>query len=138
MKASTVEGLVKTISSNCLRFGPRSTNLDSGRAGVGSLPSAVSPAAVSPCQSTLEKRLDQRRQPLAHLLVPGGVPVGVEGVAQPFPAGARNELVDLEELSDEDLNKLEAQFRRLRERAETHGMNRRHQMQDDSDSTQAG
>ena len=40
--------------------------------------------------------------------------------------GARNELVDLEELSDEDLNKLEAQFRHLRERAETHGVNRRH------------
>jgi low affinity Fe/Cu permease len=52
--------------------------------------------------------------------------------------GARNELVDLEELSDEDLNKLEAQFRHLRERAETHGVNRRHQMQDDSDSIQAG
>ncbi|MFN2541299.1 MAG: low affinity iron permease family protein [Chthoniobacterales bacterium] len=32
--------------------------------------------------------------------------------------GARNELVDLEELSDEDLAKLEGQFRRLRKRAE--------------------
>ena len=52
--------------------------------------------------------------------------------------GARNELVDLEELSDEDLHKLEAQFRELRQRAETHGVNRRHQMPDDSDSTQAG
>lgn len=49
--------------------------------------------------------------------------------------GARNELVDLEELSDEDLKKLEAQFRELRHRAETHGGNRRHTMQDDSDST---
>jgi low affinity Fe/Cu permease len=32
--------------------------------------------------------------------------------------GARNELVDLEDLSDEDLKKLEAQFQRLRQRAE--------------------
>jgi len=32
--------------------------------------------------------------------------------------GARNELVDLEELSDEDLAKLENQFRRLRKLAE--------------------
>jgi len=31
---------------------------------------------------------------------------------------ARNELVDLEDLSDEELQKLEAQFRRLRKRAE--------------------
>jgi low affinity Fe/Cu permease len=31
---------------------------------------------------------------------------------------ARNELVDLEDLSDEDLKKLEGQFQRLRERAE--------------------
>jgi len=31
---------------------------------------------------------------------------------------ARNELVDLEELSDEELQKLEAQFRRMRQRAE--------------------
>ena len=31
---------------------------------------------------------------------------------------ARNELVDLEDLSDEDLQKLEAQFRRMRTRAE--------------------
>jgi low affinity Fe/Cu permease len=32
--------------------------------------------------------------------------------------GARNQLVDLEELSDQDLKKLEEQFRRLRKRAE--------------------
>src|ERR1043166_4508373 len=32
--------------------------------------------------------------------------------------GARNELVDLEDLSDEDLKRLEEQFRRLRTRAE--------------------
>src|SRR3954468_22980397 len=38
---------------------------------------------------------------------------------------ARNELVDLEDLSDEDLKKLEEQFRRLRQRAETDGPNRR-------------
>jgi len=31
---------------------------------------------------------------------------------------ARNELVDLEDLSDEELQKLEAQFRRMRHRAE--------------------
>jgi low affinity Fe/Cu permease len=42
--------------------------------------------------------------------------------------GARNELVDLEELSDEELKKLEEQFRLLREKAENHGVNRRHQM----------
>ena len=39
---------------------------------------------------------------------------------------ARNELVDLEELSDEELNKLEDQFRRLRTKAENHGTNMRH------------
>jgi low affinity Fe/Cu permease len=39
--------------------------------------------------------------------------------------GARNELVDLEKLSDEDLNKLEKQFERLREKAERVGPNRR-------------
>ncbi|MGE5212740.1 MAG: low affinity iron permease family protein [Nitrospirota bacterium] len=33
--------------------------------------------------------------------------------------GARNQLVDLENLSDEDLKKLEDQFRRLRKQAET-------------------
>ena len=32
--------------------------------------------------------------------------------------GARNELVDLEELSDEDLKKLEQQFQRVRQKAE--------------------
>ena len=32
--------------------------------------------------------------------------------------GARNQLVDLEELSDDDLKKLEEQFQRLRKRAE--------------------
>jgi low affinity Fe/Cu permease len=35
--------------------------------------------------------------------------------------GARNELVDLEDLSDEDLAKLEQQFKRLRTTAENHG-----------------
>lgn len=38
---------------------------------------------------------------------------------------ARNELVDLEDLSDEDLKKLEGQFQRLRRKAETTGPNRR-------------
>ena len=33
--------------------------------------------------------------------------------------GARNQLVDLENLSDDDLKKLEEQFRRLRQRAES-------------------
>jgi low affinity Fe/Cu permease len=35
--------------------------------------------------------------------------------------GARNELVDLENLSDEQLKKLEEQFQRMRKRAEKHG-----------------
>ena len=35
--------------------------------------------------------------------------------------GARNELVDLEELSDEDLKKLEKQFQRIRQEAEHDG-----------------
>src|SRR5881394_3423674 len=35
--------------------------------------------------------------------------------------GARNELVDLEELSDEDLKKLEKQFQRIRKKAEHDG-----------------
>ena len=39
---------------------------------------------------------------------------------------ARNEMVDLEDLSDEELNKLELQFRRLRTKAERHGQNMRH------------
>jgi low affinity Fe/Cu permease len=47
--------------------------------------------------------------------------------------GARNELVDLEELSDEDLKKLEEQFRHLRVRAENDGVNRRHLMPQDSE-----
>jgi low affinity Fe/Cu permease len=49
--------------------------------------------------------------------------------------GARNELVDLEELSDDDLKKLEEQFRRLRMKAENHGVNRRHKMPGDSEQT---
>lgn len=47
--------------------------------------------------------------------------------------GARNELVDLEELSDKDLKKLEEQFRRLRVKAENHGVNRRHQMPEEAE-----
>jgi len=39
---------------------------------------------------------------------------------------ARNEMVDLEELSDEELTKLEDQFRRLRSKAEQQGQNMRH------------
>src|SRR6266571_2630997 len=39
---------------------------------------------------------------------------------------ARNELVDLEDLSDEDLKRLEEQFRRLRTKAEQDGKNLRH------------
>jgi low affinity Fe/Cu permease len=35
--------------------------------------------------------------------------------------GARNQLVDLEDLSDEELKKLEEQFRRMRARAENDG-----------------
>jgi low affinity Fe/Cu permease len=35
--------------------------------------------------------------------------------------GARNELVDLEELSDDQLKKLEEQFQRLRKKAERNG-----------------
>jgi len=35
--------------------------------------------------------------------------------------GARNQLVDLEDLSDEDLKKLEEQFQRLRKKAEHNG-----------------
>jgi low affinity Fe/Cu permease len=35
--------------------------------------------------------------------------------------GARNQLVDLEDLSDEDLKKLEEQFQRLRTKAERNG-----------------
>ena len=39
---------------------------------------------------------------------------------------ARNELVDLEDLSDEELTKLEEQFKRLRTKAERDGRNMRH------------
>ena len=39
---------------------------------------------------------------------------------------ARDELVDLEELSDEELQKLEEQFRKMRERAENDGSPSRH------------
>jgi low affinity Fe/Cu permease len=39
---------------------------------------------------------------------------------------ARNELVDLEELSDEELGRLEDQFRRLHTKAENQGTNMRH------------
>ena len=40
--------------------------------------------------------------------------------------GARNQLVDLEDLSDEDLKKLEEQFRQLRQKAEDDGSPSRH------------
>src|SRR5438874_11957681 len=40
--------------------------------------------------------------------------------------GARNQLVDLEDLSDEDLKKLERQFQRMRRRAENDGSASRH------------
>jgi low affinity Fe/Cu permease len=40
--------------------------------------------------------------------------------------GARNQLVDLENLSDEDLKKLEEQFRQLRQKAENDGSPSRH------------
>ena len=39
--------------------------------------------------------------------------------------GARNQLVDLEDLSDEELKKLEEQFQRVRTKAEQHGQNLR-------------
>ena len=39
---------------------------------------------------------------------------------------ARNELVDLEDLSDEELKKLEEQFKRMRKRAENDGSRSRH------------
>ena len=41
-------------------------------------------------------------------------------------AKARNEMVDLEDLSDEELDRLEKQFKRLRDKAERHGQNTRH------------
>ena len=40
--------------------------------------------------------------------------------------GARNQLVDLEDLSDEELKKLEEQFQRMRKRAENDGSPSRH------------
>ena len=42
------------------------------------------------------------------------------------PKGARNQLVDLEDLSDEDLKKLEKQFQSMRQRAENDGSPSRH------------
>jgi low affinity Fe/Cu permease len=39
---------------------------------------------------------------------------------------ARNELLDLEDLSDDDLKRLEEQFQRLRKKAEHDGNHRRH------------
>lgn len=44
---------------------------------------------------------------------------------------ARNEMVDLEDLSDEELKKLEDQFRSIRSKAERHGQNMRHVEPDD-------
>jgi len=46
---------------------------------------------------------------------------------------ARNEMVDLEDLSDEELDKVETQFRRLRRKAEAHGQNMRHVEPDEDD-----
>jgi len=40
--------------------------------------------------------------------------------------GARNQLVDLEDLSDEELKKLEQQFQGMRKRAENDGSPSRH------------
>ncbi|PYJ64884.1 MAG: hypothetical protein DME78_10685, partial [Verrucomicrobia bacterium] len=40
--------------------------------------------------------------------------------------GARNQLVDLENLSDEELKKLEEQFKSMRKRAENDGSPSRH------------
>src|SRR5437016_10279896 len=39
--------------------------------------------------------------------------------------GARNQLIDLEKLSDEDLTRLEKQFERVRKKAERNGKNAR-------------
>jgi hypothetical protein len=52
----------------------------------------------------------------ACLLVILRLPLGARG--RLLERGARNQLVDLENLSDEDLKKLEAQFRRMRKQAE--------------------
>ena len=46
--------------------------------------------------------------------------------------GARNQLVDLENLSDEELKKLEKQFQRMRKRAENDGSPSRHVVSADS------
>ena len=46
--------------------------------------------------------------------------------------GARNQLVDLENLSDEELKKLEKQFQRMRKRAENDGSPSRHVVPADS------
>ena len=48
---------------------------------------------------------------------------------------ARNELVDREDLSDEELQKLEAQFRRMRQRAEGDGSPSRHVEPAESDES---
>jgi low affinity Fe/Cu permease len=40
--------------------------------------------------------------------------------------GARDQLVDLEDLSDEELKKLEEQFQRMRKQAENNGKHARH------------
>lgn len=40
--------------------------------------------------------------------------------------GARDQLVDLEDLSDQELKKLEEQFQRMRKRAENNGKHARH------------
>jgi low affinity Fe/Cu permease len=49
---------------------------------------------------------------------------------------ARNDLVDLEDLSDEELQKLEEQFRNMRKRAENDGSPSRHA--DPAESAQGG
>ncbi len=41
---------------------------------------------------------------------------------------ARNELVDLEDLCDEELTELEEQFKQLRAKAESDGPNMRHRL----------
>ena len=47
--------------------------------------------------------------------------------------GARNQLVDLEDLSDEDLKKLEKQFQSMRQRAENDGSPPRHAVPAETD-----
>jgi low affinity Fe/Cu permease len=46
--------------------------------------------------------------------------------------GARNELVDLEDLSDEDLARLEQQFQGVRRKAETHNHRQSHEARDET------